>query len=87
MNTEAIDTLGNKLGEAALTALVRLCPEIRTATRTQQEAVCAAMRAKVSDALDELFEDTKAAPWMAEVAFASAVMTLAHEGIKVLRGA
>jgi hypothetical protein len=27
-----LDTLGNKLGTAALTTLIRLCPEIRTAS-------------------------------------------------------
>ncbi len=83
---KAIDTLGQRLGTAALTALVRLCPEIRTATPARQEAACAAMRAKSGVAIDELLDDAKAAPWLAEVAFASAVLTLANEGIRVLRG-
>jgi hypothetical protein len=43
------------------------------------------MRAKSKDAIDELLSDAKAAPWLAEVAFASAVLTLANEGIRVLR--
>ena len=81
-----IDILGQKLGTAALTTLVRLCPEIRTASLARQEAACAAMRAKAGEAIDELLEDAKAAPWLAEVAFASAVLSLANEGIKVLRG-
>ena len=86
MNTASIDTLGNKLGTAALTTLVRLCPEVRTASTQQLDAACAAMRAKSKEAIDELLADAKAAPWMADAAFASAVLTLAHAGIKVMRG-
>jgi len=82
----SIDLLGQKLGTAALTTLVRLCPEIRTASPTRQEAACAAMRAKAGEAIDELLADAKDVPWLAEVAFASAVLSLANEGIKVLRG-
>lgn len=81
-----LDTLGNKLATAALTTLIRLCPEIRTASHEQQEAACAAMRAKSGVAIDELLEDGKACPWMAETIFASAVMTLVNAGAKVLRG-
>jgi hypothetical protein len=87
MNTAAIESLGNKLGHAALTTLVRLCPEIRTASPAQQEAACAAMRAQSKVAIDELLADAKAAPGLTNVAFASAVLTLAHAGIKVLRAA
>jgi hypothetical protein len=54
--------------------------------RATLEAVCAAMRAKSGEAIDELLEDGKACPWMAETIFASAVMTLVNAGIKVLRG-
>ena len=81
-----LETLGNKLATAALTSLIRLCPEIRTASDDVREAACAAMRAKISDAPDELLDDGKACPWMAETIFASAVMTLVNEGVKVLRG-
>ena len=87
MNTANLDTLGNKLANAALTTLIRLCPEVRTASEQQLEAACAAMRAKSGQAIDELLEDGKACPWMAETIFASAAMTLAAEGVKVLRGA
>ena len=82
----SIDLLGQKLGTAALTTLVRLCPEIRIASPARQEAACAAMRAKSKETIDELLADAKAAPWLAEVVFASAVLSLANEGIKVLRG-
>jgi hypothetical protein len=82
----SIDTLGQRLGNAALTTLVRLCPEVRTASPARQEATCAAMRAKAREAIDELLDDAKAAPWLAEVAFASAVLSLANEGVRVLRG-
>lgn len=85
MNTAAIDSLGNNLATAALRTLVRLCPEIRTASPETLESVCAAMRAKSRAVIDELFDDGSAAPWMAEAIFASAVLSLAHEGIKVVR--
>ena len=81
-----LETLGNQLGTAALTMLIRLCPEIRTASDDLREAACAAMRAKSKAAIDELLEDGKACPWMAETIFASAVMTLVNAGVKVLRG-
>ena len=84
--TSTLDTLANKLGTAALTTLIRLCPEIRTASDDLREAACAAMRAKSRQAIDELLDDGKACPWMAETIFASAVMTLVNAGVKVLRG-
>ena len=82
---QSIDTLGSKLGQAALTALVRLCPDVRTASSEKLDLACAAMRAQSRPVIDEFLADAKAAPWLAETAFASAVLTLAHEGIKVLR--
>lgn len=85
MNTAAIDTLGKKLGEAALTLLVRLAPEARTAPDDRLEAACAAMRAKAREVVDELLADAQAAPSVAEIAFRTAALTLAHEGIRVLR--
>ena len=86
--TEAknLDTIGNQLATAALTSLIRLCPEIRTASDAQREAALAAMRAKSGQAIDESLDDGKACPWMAETIFASAVMTLVNAGIKILRG-
>ena len=81
-----LDTLGNQLATAALTTLIRLCPEIRTASDALREAACAAMRAKSGQAIDELLEDGRACPWMAETIFASAVMILVNAGIQVLRG-
>jgi len=84
--TRNLETLANQLGTAALTTLIRLRPEIRTASDELREAACAAMRAKSRQAIDELLDDGKACPWMAETVFASAVMTLVNAGIKVLRG-
>lgn len=81
-----IDALGQHLGQEALATLVRLCPEIREASPARQEAACAAMRAKVGEALDELLGDAKDAPWLAHVAFTTAVLTLAHEGVRVIKG-
>lgn len=85
MNTEAIDRLGQALGQSALRTLVKLCPEVRTASEDRLEAACAAMRASAKDAVDELLADAKAAPWLAEMAFASAVLSIAQAGIEVLR--
>lgn len=85
VNTEAIDTLGKKLGHAALTTFVRLCPEVRSASSEQLEQACAAMRAKSRQVIDQLIEDGKDAPWIFEMAYADAVLTLAQEGVRVLR--
>ena len=85
MNQQAIDTLGQRLGQAALTVLVRICPETRNASNDQLEAACVAMRAKSRPVVDELLADAKAAPWMAEIAFQTAALTLAQEGVRVLR--
>ena len=82
---QEIEALGTKLGQAALSAFVQLCPEVHAATPEQLEAACAAMRAKGSDAYDQLIQDAKDAPWMAQIAFNTAVLTLAHEGVKVMR--
>ena len=38
MNTNAIDTLGKKLGDTALTLLIRLYPDVRIATPEQLDA-------------------------------------------------
>ncbi len=80
-----LDTLGNQLANAALTTLIRLCPEIRTASDELREAACAAMRAKSGAVVDELLKDGKDCPWLADAIFTSAVLTLANEGVKVLR--
>ena len=85
MKNESIETLGSRLGDAALRTLVRLCPEIRSASTETLDAACAAMRAKSREVIDEPLDDAKAAPWMAQVAFQTAVLTLAQEGIKVVR--
>jgi hypothetical protein len=84
-NTQTIDTLGKKLGDAALTLLVRLYPDVRQASDAQLEAACAAMRAKSRAVIDELIDDAKAAPWVAHIAFQTAALTLAHEGIQALK--
>lgn len=85
MTTQAIDTLGQKLGEAALSLLIRLYPEVRQASDAQLEAACAAMRAAARPAVDTLLDDAKAAPTVAHLAFQTAALTLAHEGIQALQ--
>lgn len=87
MNANPIDTLGKKLGDAALTLLVRLYPDVSSATAAQLDAACAAMRAKAKPVVDELLDDARDAPGVAHLAFQTAALTLAHEGIRVLQAA
>ena len=83
--TQTLDTLGHKLGEAALTLLVRLYPEVRQATTAQMDAACAAMRAQSAQVIDWMLEDVRIAPWAAENAFRCAALDLAQAGIQVLK--
>lgn len=85
MNPEKIDSLGQKMGEAALRTLVRLVPNIREVPNDRLEAACAAMRATAQGAVEQLLADAKAAPWLAEMAFTSAVLTVAQAGVDALR--
>lgn len=84
-NFARIDELGQRLADQAFRTLIRLCPEIRSASPARQEAVCAAMRAKVAPAIDSLLEDARLAPCLAEAAFHNAVLTLALEGVEALQ--
>ena len=83
--TQSLDTLGHKLGEAALTLLVRLYPEVRQATTAQMDAACAALPAQSAQVIDWMLEDVRIAPWAAENAFRCAALDLAHAGIQVLK--
>ena len=83
--TQSLDTLGHKLGEAALTLRVRLYPEVRQATTAQMDAACAAMRAQSAQVIDWMLEDARIAPWAAENAFRCAALDLAQAGIQVLK--
>lgn len=85
MYADKLDTLGQKLADAALTLLVRLYPEVRTASTTELNTACVAMRAKAKSVIDELSDDVRAAPWMAHIAFQNAALTLAHEGIQAFK--
>lgn len=84
-NFQRIDALGQRLADQAFRTLISLCPEIKTASLAHQEAVCAAMRAKVAPAIDSLLEDARLAPCLAEAAFHNAVLTLALAGIEALQ--
>ena len=89
MNTttrDSIDTLGKRLAHDALTTLVRLYPAIHEATEAQQKATCAAIHAISRSTLDTLIDDARDVPGLAQVAYQTAVLTMAHEGIKVLKG-
>ncbi len=84
-NFAHIDELGQRLADQAFRTLISLCPEIRTASPGRQEAVCAAMRAKVTPAVDSLLTDARLAPCLAEAAFHNAVLTLALAGVEALK--
>jgi hypothetical protein len=82
---EILDGLGGRLTEAARKFLVRLYPEAETASTAQLEAACAAMQAKSQEVLKGLLAEVKAAPYFAEIAFTTAALSLAEEGIRVLK--
>ena len=84
-NLQRIDALGQRLGDQAFRTLISLCPEVKTASAARQEAVCAAMRAKVAPAIDSLLKDARLAPCLAEAAFHNAVLTLALAGVEALQ--
>jgi hypothetical protein len=85
LNFDRIDELGQRLADQAFHTLISLCPEIKTATTARQDAVCAAMRARVPPAIDSLLEDARLAPCLAEAAFHNAVLTLALAGVEALQ--
>jgi len=80
-----IENLGSGIANGALTALVRLYPAIREANEAQRERACAAMRAKSREVVDQMLDDTTAAPWLATPSLQLAILSLAQEGIKVLK--
>jgi hypothetical protein len=82
---ETMDALGAGLANGALTTLVRLFPAIREANESQRERACVAMRAKTREVVDQMLDDTKAAPWLAQAHLQLAIVTLAQEGIRVLK--
>ncbi len=84
-NFQRIDALGQRLADQAFRTLISLCPEIKSASAARQEAVSAAMRAKVVPAIDSLLEDARLAPCLAEAAFHNAVLTLALAGVEALQ--
>jgi len=87
MNTTVPDTLAVKLAEAALTILVRACrKEVATASNAELETACASMRACARTVVDQLLDDARNAPWIAESAFHAAALELAEAGIASLRG-
>jgi hypothetical protein len=85
MTADKLDTLGKKLADTALTLLVRLYPEVRQASTAELDAACAAMRERSRSVIDELIDDAKNAPGVAHIAFQTAALALAHEGIQTLK--
>lgn len=84
-NFARLDELGQRLANQAFRTLISLCPEIKTASPARQEAVCAAMHAKVAPSIDSLLKDVQLAPCLAEAAFHNAVLTLALAGVEALQ--
>lgn len=84
-NFADVDQLGKRLADQALRTLISLCPEIRCASPARKEAVYAAVRAKVTAAIEGLLKDARLAPCLAEAAFHNAVLTLALAGVKALQ--
>ena len=81
-----LDTLAKVLANAAMTVLVRSClKEVAGSSHARLESACAAMRAKARPVLDQLLDDARAAPWVAEAAFAAAALELAQSGIAALK--
>lgn len=86
MNNPAPDTLAVKLAEAAMTVLVRACrDEVASASNAELEAACASMRTRAKSVIDQLLDDARDAPWIAETAFHAAALELAEAGISSLR--
>ena len=83
--TQNMERLGAGIANGALTTLIRLYPAIREANEAQRERACAAMRAKTRVVVDQMLDDTKAAPWLATTSLQLAILSLAKEGIKVLK--
>jgi hypothetical protein len=73
------------VADQAFRTLISLCPELKSTSPARQEAVCAAMRAKVASAVDSLLEDARLAPCLADAAFHNAVLTLALAGVEALQ--
>lgn len=84
-NFADVDQMGKRLADQALRTLISLCPEIRCASPARKEAVYAAVRAKVTPAIEGLLKDARLAPCLAEAAFHNAVLTLALAGVKALQ--
>jgi hypothetical protein len=86
MNTANIDALGTKLANAAMTVLVRTArAQVAAASTDELEAACVAMRAISSKVVDQLLDDVREAPWIAQAAFQAAALELAQAGIAALR--
>jgi hypothetical protein len=83
-STSNIEALGAEIANGALTTLVRLYPAIREANEAQRECACVAMRAKIREVVDQMLDNTKAAPWLAKPSLQLAILTLVQEGIQTL---
>jgi hypothetical protein len=60
-------------------------PPARDGWHERLDGVCVAMRAKARSVVDQLLDDGRAVPWVAEAAFAAATLELAQAGIAALK--
>jgi len=86
-DTTDIEALGRKIAESAMRTFAKLCPEACQASDHQLEVALHALRAETDPAVDEMIQDMKDAPHMANYAYANAVMRLAQAGAKAFRAA
>jgi len=84
-DADKLECLAKGIAHAAMTTLVRLYPEVRNASTEELGTACAAMRAKSREVIDQLMDDAKAAPWIAELALKDAALTMACAGIDALK--
>ncbi len=80
-----LEVLAHKLGQDALGLLIKLCPEIRTATEGQRELALVAMRVKSKEVIGQMLDDAKDVPHLAHLSYHTAALTLAQAGAAVLR--
>lgn len=88
MDMQKIDSLGVAMAQKAMLAFVKLWPDCKGTSTEVLQAACDAMKAEAKAAVSEFLADSKdAPPYLAELAFRSAVLSLASAGIKAAKAA
>jgi hypothetical protein len=82
----ALDEAGAEIGRKALRALVNAKRDwFVAASEADRERVLTALRGQAPAAIQELLDDTAAAPWIADAAIASAIASLVLAGSREIR--